>query len=309
MACVVTEHADHLPPDNSTGSETLRYEAPLSTNDAVALLSSTRGHVHLLAGGTDLIVRMKGGFIEPDLIVDIKRIKAMHAIKKTADGISIGAAVSCSNLCANKAMLKAWPGVVEAASLIGSDQIQGRCTIVGNLCNASPAADSTPALISAQASVRIAGPKGERVVPVEKIPTAPGKNSLKKGEMVVAIELPARQTRSADAYLRHTPRTEMDIAVVSAGINLTVDKKNIITAARVSLGAVAPTALRVKAAEKVLIGNTLDDAVLAALAAACSAACNPIDDKRGTVAYRTRVAGVLAKRAAQSAFTRAGGKS
>lgn len=287
----------------------MRYEAPQSTDEAVALLSSTRGLVHVLAGGTDLIVRMKGGFIEPDLVVDIKRIKSMSAISKGAEGMSIGAAVSCSKLCAHKAMRKAWPGVVEAAGLIGSDQIQGRCTIVGNLCNASPAADSTPALIAADAQARIVSAKGERWVSVEKIVKGPGKNALKKGEMVAAIELPVRAPRSADAYLRHTPRTEMDIAVVSAGVNLTVDKNNIITAARVALGAVAPTAVRVKAAEKALLGNTLDEQTLSALAAACSAACNPIDDKRGTVDYRTRVSGVLAKRAAQSAFTRAGGKS
>ena len=294
---------------NSPGEHTLRYEAPQSTDEAVALLSGTRGLVHVLAGGTDLIVRMKGGFIEPDLVLDIKRIKSMHAISKSAEGMSIGAAVSCSKLCEHKGLRKAWPGLVEAAGLIGSDQIQGRCTIVGNLCNASPAADSTPALIAAGAQARIVGAKGERLVLVEKLVKGPGKTTLKKGEMVAAIELPARAPRSADAYLRHTPRTEMDIAVVSAGVNLTVDKKNIITAARVALGAVAPTALRVKAAEKVLTGNTLDEPTLLALAEACSAACNPIDDKRGTVAYRTRVAGVLAKRAAQSAFTRAGGKS
>lgn len=287
----------------------MRYEAPQSTDEAVALLSNTRGLVHVLAGGTDLIVRMKGGFVEPDLIVDIKRIKAMNAISKSTEGFSIGAAVSCSRLCAHKGLKKAWPGLVEAAGLIGSDQIQGRCTIVGNLCNASPAADSTPALIAAGAQALIVGAKGERRLAVEKIVKGPGKTALKKGEMVSAIELPARESRSADAYLRHTPRTEMDIAVVSAGVNLTVDKKNIITAARVALGAVAPTALRVKAAEKALIGNTLDEQSLQALATACADACNPIDDKRGTVAYRTRVAGVLAKRAAQSAFTRAGGKS
>ena len=287
----------------------MRYEAPQSTDEAVALLSDTRGLVHVLAGGTDLIVRMKGGFIEPDLVVDIKRIKSMNAISKSADGMSIGAAVSCSKLCEHKGLRKAWPGLVEAAGLIGSDQIQGRCTIVGNLCNASPAADSTPALIAAGAQARIVGAKGERLILVEKLVKGPGKTALKKGEMVASIELPAREPRSADAYLRHTPRTEMDIAVVSAGVNLTVDKKNIITAARVALGAVAPTAVRVKAAEKALEGNTLDEQTLLALAAACSAACDPIDDKRGTVAYRTRVAGVLAKRAAQSAFTRAGGKS
>ncbi len=287
----------------------MRYEAPLTTPEAVELLASSRGRVHILAGGTDLIVRMKGGFIEPDVVIDIKRIKDMHVIRKTAAGTSIGAATSCGVMGRHQALKKAWPGVVEAANLIGSDQVQGRCTMTGNLCNASPAADSVPALIAADAQVLIIGPKGERRLPVEKLATGPGKTSLKKGELVAAIELPPRKTRSADAYLRFTPRTEMDIAVVSAAVNLTIDRKNIITAARVALGAVATTAIRVPAAEKALIGNTLDEATLAAVAKACSAACKPINDKRGTVEYRTRVAGVLAKRAAQAAWTRAGGKA
>lgn len=287
----------------------VRYEAPQTTPEALALLASAKGRVHILAGGTDLIVRMKGDFIEPDVIIDIKRIKSMQSIRKTAAGTSIGAAVSCGEMGRHKALKKAWPGVVEAANLIGSDQIQGRCTIAGNLCNASPAADSIPALIAAGAQALIMGPKGERRVDVEKLPTGVGQNSLKKGEMVVSIELPVREPRSADAYLRFTPRTEMDIAVVSAAVNLTIDKKGVITAARVVLGAVAITAIRVPAAEAALVGNTLDEATLATVAEACSAACKPINDKRGTVEYRTRVAGVLAKRAAQSAWTRAGGKA
>lgn len=287
----------------------MRYEAPSTTPEAVDILASAKGQVHILAGGTDLIVRMKGGFIEPDVVVDIKRIKDMHVIRKSAAGTSIGAAVSCRTMGRHAALLKAWPGVVEAANLIGSDQVQGRCTITGNLCNASPAADSVPALLAADAQVLIIGPKGERRLAVEKFTTGPGKTVLKKGEMVAAIELPPRKARSADAYLRFTPRTEMDIAVVSAAVNLTVDRKNIITAARVALGAVAITAIRVPAAEKALLGNTLDDATLDAVATACSAACKPINDKRGTVEYRTRVAGVLAKRAAQAAWTRAGGKA
>ena len=286
----------------------VRYEAPQTTPEAVALMSGTKGQVHILAGGTDLIVRMKGGFIEPDLVVDIKRIKEMHAIRKSNGGFSIGAAVTCGDLGEHRALKKAWPGVVEAANLIGSDQIQGRSTITGNLCNASPAADSTPALIAAGAEAVIVGPKGERRLDVSALAIAPGKNSLKKGELVASIELPAREARSADAYLRFTPRTEMDIAVVSAAVNLTVDRKGLVTAACVVLGAVAPTAISVPAAEQALLGNRLDEQTLAALSDACSAACRPIDDKRGTVAYRTRVAGVLARRAAVAAYTRAGGK-
>ncbi len=286
----------------------MEYLAPEKTTEAVKLLSKAKGKAHILAGGSDLLVRMKGGYIEPDVIIDIKRIKPMQEIKKTATGFSIGATVSCALLGEHKQLRKTWPGVVEAANLIGSDQIQGRCTIAGNLCNASPAADSIPALIAAKAVVVVKGPTGTRRVAAEDIVKAPGKTSLKKGEIVESIQLPKRTTKTADAYLRFTPRTEMDIAVVSAAVNLTLGSKGVITDARVALGAVAPTAILVPAAAKLLKGEKLTDEILDELAEICSAASKPIDDKRGTVHFRTRVAGVLAKRAALTAYTRAGGK-
>ncbi|MBC8272414.1 MAG: xanthine dehydrogenase family protein subunit M [Gammaproteobacteria bacterium] len=284
----------------------MRYESPTTTKAAVALLSGEKGQAYVLAGGTDLLVRLRMDMIEPDLMVDIKRIPAMSEVTKTASGFKIGAAVSGAALGKNKALVKAWPGVVEAANLIGSDQIQGRCTMSGNLCNASPAADSIPALIAAGAKAVIVGKK-KRTVPVEKFVTGPGQTVLDKGEMVESITLPVPDKKSGDAYLRFIPRTEMDIAVVGVGISLTL-KKGVIDSARVSLGAVAPTPLLVKAAAKAIIGTKLDDAALDALAAACSAACDPIDDKRGTIEYRERVAGVLAKRTAKIAYERAGGK-
>lgn len=286
----------------------MQFAAPETISEAVTLLAKSKGSVHVLAGGTDLLVRMKGEFIEPDLIVDIKRIKSMNAIKKTSAGFHIGAAVSCAKMGAHNALKKAWPGVVEAANLIGSDQIQGRCTMVGNLCNASPAADAVPALIAANAKAIIQGPRGQRSVPVEKIATGPGKTSLNKGEVIEAIQLPPKASRSGDAYLRFIPRTEMDIAVVGAGVNVTLDRKNVITDAHVALGAVAPIVLRVKSAAQAIIGTTLDDEALEKLANACAAACHPIDDKRGTVDFRIKVAKVLAKRAAKMAYQRAGGK-
>jgi len=239
-------------------------------------------------------------------MVDIKRIPAMKEIKKTATGFKIGAAVSGAELGENKALVKAWPGVVEATNLIGSDQIQGRCTMVGNLCNASPAADSVPAMIAAGAKAVVVGKNKRRTVPVEKIVTGPGQTSLARDELIEAITLPKPAAKSADAYLRFTPRTEMDIAIVSAAVCLTLSR-GVVKSARVALGAVAPTAVLVPAAAKAIIGTKLDDDALEAMAAACSAACNPIDDKRGTIEYRTRVAGVLAKRAAKIAFERAGG--
>ena len=286
----------------------MRYEAPDSTKSAASLLAKEKGSAFVLAGGTDLLVKMKGGFVEPDLVVDIKNIKGMREIKKSATGFRIGAATPNVALTENAALSKAWPGVVEGASLIGSKQVQGRSTMVGNLCNGSPAADAVPALVAAGAKVSIQGPKAKRTIAVEQVMAGPGRTTLKKGEVIEAIMLPARPPRSSDAYLRFIPRTEMDIAVVSAAVNITLDNKGVVKAASVALGAVAPTVVSVPAAAKAIIGTKLEDAALEKLAAACSAACRPIDDKRGTVEFRTKVAGVLATRAAKIAYARAGGK-
>lgn len=285
----------------------MRYERPHSIDDAVRLLTGEDGMAVVLAGGSDLLVKMKGGFVEPNLIVDIKAIAGLKEIMQTDAGFSIGAAVPCAVLGENGALKAAWPGVVEAAKLIGSKQVQGRCTIVGNLCNASPAADSVPALAAAGAKASIVGPGGRRMVAVESIPISPGKTILSKGEIIESIFLEKRPVRSSDAYLRFIPRTEMDIAVVSAAINLSLNTDGIIEKARVVLGAVGPTILIVEEASQFLIGRKPDDATLEKLAAICSSACRPIADKRGTVEFRKKVVGVMAKRVAASAYTRAGG--
>ena len=286
----------------------MRYERPQTIEAATALLAGTEAKSFVLAGGTDLLVRMQKDDFEAALIVDIKAISGMDTVTETDDSFVIGAAVPSAALSEDAALLAAWPGVVEAANLIGSTQIQGRCTIVGNLCNASPAADSVPALVAAGAVARVAGPLGTREVPAIEIPTGPGKTSLAKGEIIEAVVLPKPEARAGDAYLRFIPRTEMDIAVVGVGVNLTLDEGGIVTAARVALGAVGPKVILVNAAAKTLIGSKLEDKAIEALAEACSAASTPIDDKRGTVAFRKQVVGVLARRAAQTAYTRAGGK-
>jgi aerobic carbon-monoxide dehydrogenase medium subunit len=286
----------------------MRFESPATTKEAVALLAKEKGKAFVLAGGTDLLVKMKAGMLEPDLVVDIKRIKGITEIKAAGGGFLIGAGVPCVALPENKALAKAYPGVIEAAGLIGSKQVQGRCTMSGNLCNGSPAADSVPALVAVSAKVVIASPKGKRKVAVEDVPAGVGRTILKKGEIIEGIELPKRPARSGDAYLRFTPRTEMDIAVVSTAVSVTLDAKGVIIAARVALGAVAPTVLLVKEAAQAIIGTKLDDAAKKQLAAACSSACTPIDDKRGTIEFRTEVVGVLARRAAETAYVRAGGK-
>ncbi|MGK9264121.1 xanthine dehydrogenase family protein subunit M [Sinorhizobium meliloti] len=286
----------------------MRYVRPSTLEDAVGLLAEASGKAAVLAGGSDLLVRMKGGFVEPELIIDIKAIDALGHITESDEGFVIGAAVPCAVLSENAALRGAWPGVVEGANLIGSKQVQGRCTIVGNLCNASPAADSVPALVAAGAKVLIRGPAGSRTIAVETVPVGPGRTSLAPGEIIEAILLAKRRLRSGDAYQRFTPRTEMDIAVVSAAVNLTLDDQGVVQYARVALGAAAPTVLLVEEAAKILVGSRVDDRTLDRLAEACSGACRPIDDKRGTVEFRRKVAGVLAKRVALTAYQRAGQK-
>jgi aerobic carbon-monoxide dehydrogenase medium subunit len=283
----------------------MRYEAPKTIKTAVALLSGEAGATRVLAGGTDLLVQLKSGMAEPDLVVDIKLIPELRRIKAENGGYRIGAAVPSAALREHRPIGRLWPGVVEAAALIGSTQIQGRATVVGNLCNASPAADSVPAMVAAEAVATIVGPGGRRDVPVQEIAVAPGRTSLGRGEFVASVLLPARPPRSGDAYLRFIPRTEMDIAVVGAGVALTLNEEGVCTKARVALGAVAPRVLLVAEAADALIGTALDEAALQRLAAAASAACRPIDDKRGTREFRVRVAGVLARRAAGQALARA----
>ena len=284
----------------------MQYATPNTVEDAVGLLAGASGEARVLAGGTDLLVQMRYGMLEPDLVVDIKHIEETRTITAENGGFRIGAAVAGAELSEHPDVPSMWPGVVEAVDLIGSTQIQGRASMGGNLCNASPAADSVPAMIAAGMVAKVAGPNGVREVPVEEICAAPGRTSLAKGEFVVSLMLPARPARTGDAYLRFIPRTEMDIAVVGCGVNLRVDGDTI-TEARIALGAVAPTVVLVPDAAAAIVGTKLDDAALDALAAAASAACNPIDDKRGTVEFRTHVAGVLAKRAAKIAYDRAKG--
>jgi CO/xanthine dehydrogenase FAD-binding subunit len=283
----------------------MRYEAPESWEGAVALLARATGDARVLAGGTDLLVQMRADIVEPELIVDIKRIPETRTVTEDRGGWRIGAAVTGAELKEHAQLKRVWPGVVEAANLIGSTQVQGRATLGGNLCNGSPAADSVPALIAAGAVATVAGPEGRRDIPVEDVMLGPRTLSLRKGEIVVSFWLPPRPKGSGDAYLRFIPRTEMDIAVVGAGVSLTIEGAGAVAAARVALCAVAPRVLLVPEAAQAILGSRLDEAAQGRLEAAARAACRPIDDKRGTTEFRIEVAGVLARRAALIARDRA----
>ncbi len=283
----------------------MRYESPDTLEAAAKLLASESGDARVLAGGTDLLVQIRAEVLSPALIVDIKNISETRSVKEEAGGFRVGAAVTGAELKEHATLKKTWPGVVEAANLIGSTQVQGRASLGGNLCNGSPAADSVPALIAASAIATVVGPNGRRDLKVEDIMLAPRKLALQKGEIIASFLLPKPAAHSGDAYLRFIPRTEMDIAVVGCGVSLTLDASGTCTAARVGLGAVAARPLLVEDAAKALIGTKVDDAALEKMAAAARAACKPIDDKRGTIEFRTDVAGVLAKRTALIALERA----
>ncbi len=285
----------------------MRFERPKTAEAAAVLLAGTQGIAKVLSGGTDLMIHMRNGNVKPELVLDIKGIAEMNTIAVEDGGYRFGAAVSCMQLLEHEAFAQTWPGVIDSANLVGSIQVRGRATVAGNLCTASPAADTVPAMIAAGAIARVVGPNGRREVPVEDIPAGPGKTTLAKGELIVSFFLPKRAPLSGDAYLRFTPRSEMDIAVVGVGLCLTLDANGTCTHARVSLGAVAERALLVPEAAAALIGTKVDEVALAQLAAAASAAARPIDDKRGTKVFRTKLAGVLARRAAEIALSRAKG--
>jgi carbon-monoxide dehydrogenase medium subunit len=251
-----------------------------------------------------LLVGIRLGLRDPNRVIDLKHIPELMALEVVADQVLIGAAASAYDILHNSEIGSLCPGLADALDLIGSTQIQGRCSAGGNLCNASPAADSIPALIANGAVCRILGSSGERLLPVEDFLVGPGKNALEEDELLVQLVLPKPMLGTSDAYLRLTPRTEMDIAVAGTGVSITLDTTGVCTKARVAIGAVAPTALLIEAAGQALVGSKLEDDAIDRAVTAVRAAASPISDKRGSAQYRTHVVGVLVKRAIQRAQAR-----
>ena len=282
-----------------------QYEAPSTLQQALGILTAHGDKARPFVGGTDIIIQMRAGVRRPDYLVDVKQIRELRELSYDAKaGQRLGAAVSCIEFFENPAMRQIYPGLCEAAHLIGSLQIQNRASIGGNLCNGSPAADTTPALIALGARARLASSKGEREVAVEKVCTGPGRTLIEPGELLVQILIPPPAAHSADAYLRFIPRNEMDIAVVGVGTALTLDGERV-TAAKIALGAVGPTQIVATRAAESLIGKRLDEGALAAAARLASEAATPIDDMRGTTEFRMHVTGVLTRRTITIAADRA----
>lgn len=282
------------------------YSVPTSVEEAVRLLAADADGARVLVGGTDLLIQLRAGTRRLRRVVDVKRIAELTALACDATtGLRLGAAVPCWRLAEDRLAARLYPGLVEAASLIGSTQIQSRATIGGNLCNGSPAADTTPALIALDAQAVIDGPAGRRTVPVAAFVTAPGRTVLAAGELLVELRVAPPKARSSDAYQRFIPRNEMDIAVVGVGAAIRLGTGGECTAARIALGAVGPTPILAEAAGAVLVGERLDAPAIARAADAAMLAARPITDMRAPAEFRREIVGVLTKRVVAEAARRA----
>lgn len=283
------------------------YAAPKTLAEATALLDKHGDRARVLAGGTDIIVQVRENRRDLDLLVDIKNTPEVNELAfDPQKGLRLGAAVPCYRIYEDAAIAKAYPGLIDAASLVGGIQIQSRASVGGNLCNASPAADTIPPLIVHEAVCVIAGPKGTREVPAETFCTAPGRTCLERGEMLVSLRLPPPKPGFGARYFRFIPRNEMDIAVVGVGVALTLDaSKSKCTAARIALGAVGPTPILASDAGAALVNGAIDDAHIAKAAQLAQTAAKPISDMRGDADFRRHLVGVLTKRAIAGALERA----
>ena len=291
--------------------QTFDYVAAQTVDEAVSLLASKGDQARVLAGGTDLIVQLREGRRALETVVDVKKIREANVLSYDAqNGLHLGAAVPCHRIYNDPAIAKAYPGLMDAFTLIGGIQIQGRASVGGNLCNSSPAADSIPPLIAHRAMCVVAGPNGQRVVPVEQFCTGPGRNVLENGEFLLSLRIPAPPNNFGAHYLRFIPRNEMDIAVVGVGSSLVLgDDNSTVTDARIALGAVAPTPLVAVEAAAALVGKPISDDTIAAASSAAAGIARPIDDMRGTVQQRIHLTGVLTRRTLQGALSRARGES
>jgi CO/xanthine dehydrogenase FAD-binding subunit len=279
------------------------YAAPTSLAEALQLLSA-HPNARLLAGGTDLLVQLRAGRKETDFVIDIKHVPDLNEIRYDGTGLTIGSSVPCYRIYADGAVLEHYPALAEVANIIGGTQIQGRASIGGNLCNAAPSADAIPLLIALGATCRIAGASGERTLPVEEFCTAPGRNSLQRGELLVSLHMPVPAPHSGARYLRFTPRNEMDIAVAGVGVSVVLENGNF-RSARVALASVAPTPLFVREAGDALAGKPVNAETIQAAATLAKAAAKPISDMRGTADYRRQLCAVLTRRAIEEAVARA----
>ena len=286
------------------------YVAPTTLEEAVKLLSGNGLRAKALAGGTDILIQMRGYRFEIDRLVDVKKIPELNVLScSEAGGLTLGAAVPCYQVYEDPAVQRLYPGLTDSASLIGGIQIQGRATVGGNLCNAAPSGDTIPSLLVLEASCEVVGPNGSRTIPIEEFCTGPGRSVLQPGEVLVSLKLPPPKANSGAHFLRFIPRNEMDIAIANSGVSVLLDdSKQRILSAKIALGSVAPTPVMARAAMEFLSGKEATEATLEEAGEAAKSAASPINDMRGTVKQREHLVGVLTKRALRKAISRARGE-
>ncbi|MCY4367186.1 MAG: xanthine dehydrogenase family protein subunit M [Chloroflexi bacterium] len=290
--------------------EAVEFTTPKTIDEAVQAMASKGDRARALAGGTDLLVQLRGGRRSADLVVDLKDVPELNEISYNASsGLTIGAATPCYRLYADANVAANYPGLVDSASLIGSIQIQGRASLGGNLCNSAPSADAIPPMIALGSVANVVGPNGSRQIPVEDFCTGPGRNVLEPGEILVSINVPAPPANSGASYLRFIPRNEMDIAVAGVGSAVVLDGsgQNFVSA-RISLASVAPTPVFCKAAGDSLAGKAVSDEAIEEAARLAMEDAKPITDMRGTIRQRIHLVGVLTRRTLNIAIQRARGE-
>jgi len=273
------------------------YHEPRTLQDAVALLGRFNGKASVLAGGTDLLVEIKEQLRRPLHVVNIKKIPGIDAFSyDERSGLRIGALVTARALETSPVVLEKYPGLAQAARELGSIQIRNRATLVGNVCRASPSADTLPPLIADGASARLFGPAGERLVALEKFFTGPGKTVLAPDELVSEIIIPAPAPHTGKVYIKHGRRKAMELATVGVAVALTMDGDRC-RDVRIVLGAVAPTPIRATSAEASLRGVPLDEQRIKDAGRAARGEARPISNVRASAEYRGEMVEVLARRA------------
>ena len=282
------------------------YEAPTSLAEAVELLGRKNGAARPLAGGTDLIDHVRTERLRPDVIVDVKKIPELNVLELSVKGLRLGAAVPCYRIYDDEEIANRYAALADSTRIIGGIQIQSRASVGGNLCNSGPAADATPSLIALEAVCVIAGPNGNREVPVEEFCTGPGQNVLEAGELLVELRFPPRPRHNGSHYRRFIPRNEMDIAVVGVGASVVLDESGeTFVSARIGLAAVAPTPLFATEAGNLLAGRPVNEETIQKAADAARDVATPIDDMRGTKEFRLHLTMVLTERVLKTAVARA----
>jgi CO/xanthine dehydrogenase FAD-binding subunit len=272
----------------------LAYSRPLSLDRACALLAEQKGAVPL-AGGTDILVGLEAGRISPTLVVDLSRLPGLDAIAETTTAVEIGALTSMTQICRSPIVRKSFPALFSAASQMGCWQVRNRATLGGNLCNASPSADTAPPLLLYGAVALVHSVSGRREVPLEDFFTGPGSTVLGKGELLVGIRVSKPSAGFRSAYLRRALRRSMDIPVVNVAAGLAVTD-GVVHGSRIVLGAVAPTPIRATQAEELLDGRPADPARLGEAARVAAEEARPITDVRATLEYRRAMVEVFVRR-------------